>query len=202
MRVLLLSLVALMAASATASAEIKRHCQGLLYASTFEGIRQDGQLLYLPQPKPQAMMRLTGRGYCRNKLKANDCRKKAKSAIIGCVEAIWAKRWYKAVPTDKCTTFDLGGRPPFAKLESWGPSTEIPARHRKKMTGDIKRVIEYTACCVQHPTARSLKTRVFLLTSGEGACYETRQITGAYGSDCAALRRQGLCGKPRRTNPN
>jgi hypothetical protein len=187
-----LALMTVLAISLGANADIVRHCTGYVGATPLSGVNASGQPFVVGNKKSLTALVLKGRGTCRNALYANECRRNARDAIRSCAQGIWAERWNKKIPISVCETAD-NGRAPHAGVTAWGHD-HISAAARARITGDVKRALEYTACCVLQKTARQVNFSVYLAVHGDTGCGHDSLLVGqAYEANCAQLRSQGLC---------
>jgi hypothetical protein len=188
-----LAVAAFAGATNGARADIVRHCAGFIAASIKGGVNANGQPFVQGQSAATSAVNLNGRGTCRSTAYANDCRRRARDAIISCAVGIWAERWTRRVPTSVCESAD-NGRPPHAGVTRWG-APGVPSSVRATLTNDVKRALEHTACCVLNPTARRLSFDVDLYVNGDARCPHIRDLIGQpYEANCRQLRNQGLCG--------
>ena len=181
-------LLALVAPSA--SADIVRHCNGEILALPGSFVDENGDrhqpMHQNPWTGSKTVIKLKGRGKCKNRFQKNTCRRNARDAILSCGRAIWNERWSRIVPLEQCETAD-NGRPPHAGVTWW--NTRI---HR----GDIKSSIEFEACCKMKPKAQSFNVSVFLRSSGDAGCEHGSTLVSTYENNCTRLRAQGLCERP------
>lgn len=140
---------------------------------------------------------MRGRGTCK-KHQPNTCRENARSAILSCANAVWEHRWENIQPPDACGS-SHDARPPHANVEHWGPPG-IPSHLGGMLNNNIKRSLEYSACCIRPGNPRELRFSVSVNVSGDRGCSRTHILESDYRADCAKLRSQGLC-SPTRTNP-
>lgn len=182
-----------------ASSDVVRHCRAYISTPLTGGIAADGRPFVAPGTSLVPAALLEGRGTCRGRAWGNDCRRAARNAIVNCARRTWERRWDRSPPSDACGSWhDV--RPPHAGFAEWGPGGTDPAV-QSTLNGDIKTTIEYTMCCRRNPTARRLSFNVRLHVFGDSGCeHDSALLDGQYEADCEALRRQGLCGAPRRTN--
>jgi len=90
--------------SGTAAAEISRGCRANVLVHTGNSSALVAQV--------------EGRGFCKNRFHANECRERARDAIATCMQDLWAQREQNALPPS-CTI--IGSGRPFAIL-SWASS--------------------------------------------------------------------------------
>lgn len=186
--------------SGVASSDVVRHCSAFINTPLTGGIGADGRPFVAPGTTTLVAARLEGRGTCRGRAWGNDCRRAARDAIINCARRTWETRWERNPPSDACGEW-RDGRPPHAGFLQWGPAGAIPPAVQANLNGDIKTSMEYAMCCVHNPQARQVTFNVRLHVFGDERCaHDSALLDGAYEADCEALRRQGLCGAPRRTN--
>jgi hypothetical protein len=186
------ALIGLITAAGGASADIIRHCDGAIFADVVSGVNANGQSFF--GGGIVGAVSLNGRGGCRNSAYANDCRRHARDAIISCATGIWAERWNRRAPPDKCESAN-NNRPPHAGVTRWGVAGNLPSSVRAALSNDVKRSLEHAACCVINPTARQLDFKVELRVAGGLRCDHRRDLIGAsYEANCQQLRNQGLCG--------
>jgi hypothetical protein len=142
-----LALAAFIAATNGAHADIIRHCTGTIFAKVVSGVNANGQGFIIGGSSFAPAVALKGRGGCPSSAFANDCRRRARDAIISCAVGIWAERWNRRVPPDKCESAD-NTRPPHAGVTRWG-FPDISSSVRATLTNDVKRSLEHAACCVR-----------------------------------------------------
>lgn len=181
-----------------ANADIARHCTGYLGAQLLSGVDRNGKRWVRQGTKALAGVVFKGRGRCRNRLKANDCRRQARDLIVRCGRDLWAKRWSRSVPSSCAGS--SGGSRPYGRIVSWG-SDGISPVIRTQLTNDVKRAVEHSACCVLRPRDRQVNFSVYLAVHGDTGCGHKSFVEKIYKADCRSLRAKGLCGQPKRTNP-
>jgi hypothetical protein len=189
----LLAFAGVIASTSAPDADIVRHCTATIFAKVVSGVNANGQAFVMGASSYTPAVSLNGRGGCPSTVYANDCRRRARDAIISCAVGIWAERWNRRVPPDKCESAD-NTRPPHAGVTAWGaPGT--PSSVRTTLINDVKRSLEHAACCIRQPTARQLNFKVELRVTGDTRCSHARDLIGThYEADCQQLRNQGLCG--------
>lgn len=195
-----------------ANADIHRGCSGGIYSSSVAWVNKSGAHVKWGNASPppsEMVVRLEGRGFCERKSQAEECRAKAKNAVVACGRWIWEHRWSSTIAEriGGCVTAFSGSRAQ-AKIDDWARSSESDVN----LYGDLKRTVEYNSCCVQRPHAQEVWSVVRLnVTSTNAAsfnpqisCGYTTEYSTDYHSDCTQLRAEGLCGAanipPRRTN--
>lgn len=171
----------LLATSVPAYSDIVRHCSGWIGARILSGVDKNGKRFTMRVNRSLGVVQVNGRGTCRGKAWANDCRRNARGAIIHCGRGLWADRWNRRIPGHVCESAD-NSRPPHAGIQTW---TKYP--------GDIKKALEHAACCRLIPKARQLNFAVYLSISGDTRCPHREDLERVYKADCRALRKQGLC---------
>lgn len=197
--------------SSQASADIHRGCSGGLYSSSVAWVNKKGEHIKWGNgaPPSEMIVRLEGRGFCERKSQAEQCRQRAKNAVVACGRWIWEHRWSTTLAEriGGCVTAFSGTRAQ-SKIEDWARSNEPDVN----LYGDVKRTIEYNSCCVQRPHAQEVWSVVRLNVTSTNSASFNPQISCAYAteystdyhSDCTQLRAEGLCGAanipPRRTN--
>lgn len=174
-----------------ANADINRHCTGYMGAQLLGGVDKNGKSWGQSGTKALAGVVFEGRGRCKNKLKANDCRRQARDLIVKCGKDLWAKRWSKSVPPS-CAAAPSGSRP-YARIKTWG-SEGVWSAVRAKLKNDVKRSVEHSACCVLRPTDRQVNFSVYLAVHGDKGCRHKSFVANTYKANCENLRAQGLCG--------
>jgi len=198
-RLTLLSILgAVIALPGAASADITRHCTGYMGAQLLNGVDKNGKYWAQSGTKALAGVVFKGRGRCKNKLKANDCRRQARDLIVKCGKDLWAGRWSKGLPAS-CVAVASGDRP-YGGVVSWG-ADNTPSSIRAQLKNDVKRAVEHSACCVLRPTDRQLNFAVYLSVHGDNGCKHKSYVASVYKADCRKLRAAGLCGTPRRVPP-
>ncbi|WP_375202247.1 hypothetical protein [Hyphococcus sp.] len=195
-----------------ASADIHRGCSGAIYSASVAWVNKKGEHIKSGNASAapaEMVVDLEGRGFCKRKAQAHECRKDAKNAIVACGRWIWEHRWSSTMAEriGGCVTAFSGSRAQ-AKVNDWARSDQPDVN----LYGDIKRTIEYNSCCVQRPHAQDVWSIVRLRStstnpatwSPQASCSHTMDFSTDYHSDCTKLRAEGLCGAakipPRRSN--
>lgn len=185
----------------------KSGCDGIIYfkAAQIEDVYGNtglGSGARPPVPHEQ-VVDIEGSGKCSHKGQANTkCRPKARDAAVKCARAIW-RSGTNTVPRE-C------GRGANASIRKWAPSQ--PSNIQTSTFGNIKKAIQYQACCRVHPTV--VKGRFFVqylsrsphtvhFTNGkerrdnraQKACNHS-ELLATYAVNCAILAADGLCGEP------
>ncbi|WP_428410499.1 hypothetical protein [Hyphococcus sp.] len=204
--------VAVSLVTSQASAEIHRGCSGWIESYSVAWVNKKGDHVKWGNGSPppgELVAAIEGRGFCRGKSQADECRKDAKNAVVACGRWIWEHRW-SATMAERiggCVTAFSGSRAQ-GKIDDWARSDQPDVN----LYGDIKRTVEYNSCCVQRPHAQDVWSTVSLRVSStnsevwnpQASCAYSTDFSEDYHSDCTALRAEGLCGAanipPRRTN--
>lgn len=153
-----------------AAADISRGCAGTVFIETEGG--------------GAPLATIDGRGFCKNRLHANECRERARKAIVACVRDLWANRNAARLPAS-CTVH--GGGRPSARL-TWLPGT--PAR-----LSSFNNRLTWNACCKLRPNANGLAYSVRAGIVGDKGCSAGFPIEGSITQvQCANLRANGFCG--------
>lgn len=138
-----------------------------------------------------------GRGSCKNRAHANDCRRAARAAIEGCVREAWRTRWDRRLPP-ACLTA-TGTSRAHVKGIADTPFGRGPGAQGHQ---DFKWAVERAACCRMHPNRDSVTVSVTASSFGDKGCQRDKipevgdadwQI-GEYAAACRAARARGICG--------
>lgn len=136
-----------------------------------------------------------GQGSCSGKLKANECRSRARSALDACLRDLWAGRQVNAIPAS-CRSLVAGSSRSGARLQYDGITT-IAEPNR------LMARVAASTCCRQ-PRPDKLTVQVNGRITGDKNCAATKigkdRFQDEYGfpkydMNCAAWRAQGICGK-------
>lgn len=173
------------ATSGAAQAEITRGCSASVD-------------VYVSDNKPNPWTNLAtieGRGSCKNKLNANDCRQRARAEIDRCRADMWAGRHSNAIPAS-CNNLVEGSSRSGAKLQYDGIFLiEQPQRLTARGA--------YAVCCKLRPNADKLVITFEGRITGDQKCaaskigpdkYQEEFGYPKYDMNCAAWRKQGICG--------
>lgn len=154
-------------------------------------------------PKTIVLWGFEGRGSCRSRVYANDCRRAARGAILACVRDSWAIRWERRLSGSCVSTEGSGSNRPFVKGIF---DTDFGRGRGAQGDQDFKWAIEHKLCCEVAPNARTVNARVGVHTYGDTGCWREGGrpdsmdvVEGNYVADCEAARAQGFCAV--RTNP-
>lgn len=188
---LLCAAVLIPASASTAQAEITRHCTGYIGPTIIAGIDSRGRQFTIGFQKSRAGVFLGGRGTCRGKAWANDCRRRARDAVIACARELWRTRRSRRVPTNACGSA-YTSRPPHGYITQWGSPP------RSVLRGNVKGAVQHAACCVLFPQARELTFSVYLSVVGDTRCNHYSTLESRSKANCHTLRAKGLCGAPQR----
>jgi hypothetical protein len=149
--------------------------------------------------KPNATEELAdieGRGSCSGKLKANECRSRARSAINACLQDVWAGRQVNAIP-GSCNNLLAGSSRTGAKLQYEGIA--IIAEPNRLMARAAVSV-----CCRLRPQSDKLKIQIGGRITGDKNCaahkigkdsFQEEYGFPHYDMSCSAWRAKGICGK-------
>jgi hypothetical protein len=141
-----------LAAVPPAGAETARGCLGEL--RIFDRARDDIQKQW------ELLATFEGRGTCKNKLHANDCRKRAADGIIRCAREMWDTRNGGTLPAS-CTQ-ERGNSFARTKLEGINP-----ALFRPQSVLDRAR---FAACCKFNRVASQVPTNLWVVVIGDTGC--------------------------------
>jgi len=185
-RRLMLAFAALLVlGAAPARADITRGCSASLDVFVMDG-------------KPKAAYGLgsiEGRGGCKNKAHANDCRARARAEIDRCRADLWKGRQVNAIP-GSCNNLVQGSGRSGAKLQYDGIYT---IAEPNRLTARAARIV----CCTVRPNADKLKISFEGRINGDKKCastkigkdnYQDEYGLGQYDMSCKAWRAQGICG--------
>jgi len=131
--VILLAAGMILASAPPLFADIMRGCSASLY------VRASGEAMTLAS--------IEGRGVCKNKVQANDCRVSAHKKIEICLKALWRVRQQNAMPFE-CSS--IGGSREGAKL-TWQGIYPIGEPNR------LSARMAYAACCKLKPNSARLQ---------------------------------------------
>ena len=148
--------------------------------------------------KLSTLWQFEGRGSCRSRAHANDCRRAARDAIANCVRAAWAERWSRKLPGQCAPGSESGSTRPFVKgiLD-----TDFGRGRGAEGDQDFKWAVEHAACCWLHPTGGRIQVMVGADTSGDTGCQSPAAfqegfdlpLEPAYQVDCQSVRDKGYC---------
>jgi hypothetical protein len=179
---LLVATVFVLSFVATAQAREWRGCSGSLK-------------IWAPYKTTVTIARFEGRGSCRSRVYANDCRRAARGAIQYCVSELWRTRWDRVVPY-ACREAASGTRPFVAGLYN----TSFGRGPGAQGVQDVKWAIERAACCQMFPSTRNVSVSVGASSSGDKGCQSSMpewadwQLESNYRVDCRTFRQRGYCG--------
>ncbi len=154
--------------------------------------------VYISDNQPNPGMNLAtieGRGSCKNKFNADDCRQRARAEIDRCRADLWAGRHSNAIPAS-CNTLVEGSSRSGAKLQYDGIYLiEQPQRLTARGASAV--------CCKLRPKADKLVITFEGRISGDQKCaahkigpdkYQEEYGYPKYNMHCAEWRKQGICG--------
>jgi len=182
LKCIVLTICVFLASAPAALADITRGCSGEVRVAA-GGIGE-------------AMASIEGRGSCKNKAQANDCRTHARKEIDRCIAGLWRDRQKNALAPE-CRSLASGTSRAGAKL-TW--------RHVSSMAepGRLTARMAYSICCRLRPDASKLEVRVITYITGDKMCgdvhlggdrYRSVVKLPDYDMDCNAWRLQGLCSR-------
>jgi hypothetical protein len=137
---------------------------------------------------------IEGRGSCRNKAQANECRQRARGEIDRCIAGLWRDRQKNAIAPE-CNSLVSGSSRSGAKL-TWSGIYLIAEPNR------LTARMAYAACCRMRPSAAQLQVQVVGAIEGDKSCgdlkvgqdrYRSGFSLSNYDMSCTAWREQGLC---------
>ncbi len=140
-----------------------------------------------------------GRGSCRNRAHANDCRRAARDAIANCVRGAWRDRWDRKLPGECATGNESASDRPFVKGIA---NTGFGRGRGSRGDQDFKWAVEHAACCKLNPNAGNIRVIVGADTQGDSGCRSPSKIQEDafdltlernYQVDCRRVREQGFC---------
>jgi len=185
-----IALAGVIAVAPTASAETARGCRGQLWI--FVGDRQNAG------EARELVASFEGRGTCKNRFHADDCRKRAADGIIRCARDMWATRNSGRLPPS-CRE-ERGDS--FARVQLEGI---MPGVFRAESILDRTR---YAACCKFNHRAPQVVTNLWVQVTGDIGCISKHRTgveaiqqgsTSPHAVDehavfqCAAVRSSGWC---------
>jgi hypothetical protein len=160
----------IMASAPPLYAEIMRGCSASLY------VKASGAVMTLAS--------IEGRGVCKNKVQANDCRVSAHKKIEICLKSLWRVRQKNEMPFE-CSS--IGGSREGAKL-TWDGIYPIAEPNR------LSARMAYAACCKLKPNSTQLQLITASKYSGDSGCGAPGTFEyPKYDMNCEAWRSQGLC---------
>lgn len=182
MKLTLPAMVVLLVTSPALLADITRSCS----ADVYVGINGTSSIASIGS--------IAGRGSCKNKSKANECRAVAREQIDRCVDGMWRDRQKNALAPE-CTSLSAGSGRDGAKL-AWEVAYPIaePARLTARMA--------YQTCCKLRPDAGKIKVHISGNITGDKNCgtekvgndqYRSHFELQTYDMNCDAWRAQGIC---------
>jgi hypothetical protein len=138
-----------------------------------------------------------GRGSCKNRANANDCRRAAKGAIEDCAREAWRTRWDRKLP-HACRPISGSSRAHVKGIADTsfgrGPGAEGDQ--------DFKWAVERAACCRMHPNRDRVTVTVGAASFGDKGCQSEKAVEvgkidvvleGNYAAECRAARARGVC---------
>jgi hypothetical protein len=148
----------------------------------------------------RVIWRFDGRGSCRSRAYANDCRRAAKGAIDACARDAWSVRWERRIP-GTCRPQSGSNRPFVQGLYN----TAFGRGYGALGDQDFKWEVERAACCHLYPNANTATVGVGWNVSGDKGCVarlqEATYLEYAYVAECRRFRERGYCGgAPQRDN--
>lgn len=168
------ALVSVALLSGTAAADISRGCKA--------------EVVVHVDPKKTVIAEIEGRGTCKNRFHADDCRHRARDAITTCMQDLWYRRGANALPAS--CTISTGPRP-FAVFRWLTPSR--PGVKENKLVDRIR----WAACCRLYPgpSAGRLLVHTKVSIRGDDGCRRDLDMNpnGAAEADCYKYRAEGLC---------
>ncbi len=185
----LLATVTLLAASA-AQADIKRGCNGTISMNSYP----TGVVV---------LADMDASGFCRNRARANDCRRAARRKLDDCARSLWDSRWTYQIPR-ACTTPPSNPRSGMNYFRWTQILVDLP-----NGADSLKDRVEYNVCCQPNPQFNTFQAAIFYTTNGQKGCAQFEGVLGSsnredltteYTVRCRELRRQGLCPTGRRTS--
>lgn len=142
----------------------------------------DGRINVIAQGRSSLVTIFQGRGSCRSRVYANDCRRAARGAIESCVFELWRTRWERRFP-GACLPVSGTNRPFVTGLSLRWESGE-----------DIKLAVERAACCDLGLSGRNVSVAVTARSDGDDRCAANWTLEPNYRVNCRRFRNDGLCG--------
>lgn len=186
-RIAVAASVALLLFVSPAWADTTRGCS----ASVFFGMTGDGPTRF------EDLASIEGRGACKNKNHANDCRAQARAQIDKCLSDLWNGRDQNAIPGSCKSLLSSSGRS-GARLEYIGV-------YRIAEPSRLTARAAFRACCQVKPNAAKLNILFQGFLSGDKKCasgkvgdgkYQEQFFLPTYDMNCNAWRAQGICARP------
>lgn len=179
-----LSVAALVAAVSVSHADIERSCSASVFVTAPNGA----------QTKNFLLGDILGRGSCKNKAHANDCRERAREQVDKCIAAMWRDRHVNAIAPE-CKSLVSNSSRSGARL-SWDGIMVISQPNR--LTARMARGM----CCKALPNAGKISVQLGGNITGDKKCgaskigkdlYQSEFGLPRYDMDCGAWRAQGIC---------
>jgi hypothetical protein len=171
-------------------------------ADTTRGCKGDLRILDRP-PNPgqkswDLIATFEGRGSCKNRFHADDCRKRAADAIIRCAREMWATRNDEVLPP---SCFQTAGQSAFVRTKMEGIVPGFPAHSALARA-------RFAACCKFNPSAAEVPAHLWVVVTGDTGCISktsSQEFDRQGGSwhavqenapfNCARARELGVCGR-------
>ena len=138
---------------------------------------------------------IEGRGSCKNKANANDCRERARAALLKCRNDMWANRHANSIPSS-CNSLVSGSGRSGAKL-TYAGIAPISEPNRLMARAAL------SACCRLRPNKDKLSIQIAGRINGDKKCaahkigndrYQEEYGFPRYEMSCKAWREKGICG--------
>lgn len=177
----LVGLLALSAIAQTAFADVSRICRANISA------RAGGKNVLIAN--------IEGKGFCKNKFHADDCRTRARKSIEACLGALWPAHMSDQ-PPQECRAA-TGGRPSANLVYDGIYLIPHSSRYLQRLA--------HAGCCLMQPTQDFVTVSVWAEKWGKNHCagfkvskdhYEDENVYvhGPVNFDCKKRRAEGLCG--------
>jgi hypothetical protein len=172
---LLVAALSVLAFTQSAAAREWRGCMGLIQISGH------GQHMTIHQ--------FEGRGSCRSRAYANDCRRAARGAILYCLQDAWRVRWSFTIP-GSCRPTPGSSRPFVDGLADTAFGNGPGAQGAQ----DFKYAVERASCCTLFRNRDQVTVAVSGASLGDTRCDGSVVLQTGYRVGCARFRNRGYCG--------
>ena len=155
-----------------AVADISRGCKGTILIHT--------------AGKSVPVATVEGRGRCKNRFRANDCRRLARGAILNCARDHFAGRARNDLPPS--CTITGGGRPTAVLTWIVGPPPRLNSFQNR---------LVWNTCCRPSPHTTDSSFIVRVGVQGDTGCHASETIEGSPTPvQCSLLRNTTFCSAP------
>lgn len=150
------------------------------------------EITVVAEGKARDIWSFEGRGSCKNKFHANDCRRAARGAIDYCIQDAWRARWDFRIPSSCYPT--SGSSRPYVKGLA---NTSFGRGPGAQGDQDFKWAVERAVCCHLHPNRNRVTAQVSWNVHGDKGCRESveeaQYLEAEYVAQCRRFRDRGFC---------